>query len=314
MAAFAVLACFMWASTAPITKFFYVQFEITNDFQRLLLTGMRFTLAGVGLLAYQGLRTKGRGLVKREGWPVIGGVTLLVYVSYVLYAIGLGHMESVKSGVLSSTGTFFVPMFSCLFLKSDRLNLKQWGGVLLGFLGVLAANYSVSGKLSFSLLGEGFVLLHMIPISLSLIVVRKYAQNIDVVMLNGWQFLISGVLLAATGLAGHPEAVVTDAASWCLLLYLAATSAITFSIWFMLLKYHSAPVLEQYKFLVPLAGALISVAILPGEYIGLEMLIAALFCGMGVYIVSHYEAVKQRLAGALVSPLRRKRQPQQNLD
>ena len=104
--------------------------------------------------------------------------------------------------------------------------------------------------------------------------------------LSGWQLFIGGVMLTVAGAAGSSQALVFNTQATLLLIYMATISAVSFTVWFILLKYHSAPVLEQYKFSIPIAGSLLSVLFVPGEHIGPEMPAAVALVAAGIYIVN----------------------------
>ena len=96
-------------------------------------------------------------------------------------------------------------------------------------------------------------------------------------------------MLIAVGYAGSPQGLAFSIPAAMLLVYMAALSAVAFTLWFVMLKYHKATMLEQYKFAIPLFGALLSVLLVPGEHIGPEMLAAAALVTVGVWIVNREE-------------------------
>jgi drug/metabolite transporter (DMT)-like permease len=97
------------------------------------------------------------------------------------------------------------------------------------------------------------------------------------------------LLLIAVGYAGDPRGLVFNTAAALLLVYMAALSAVAFTLWFVMLRYHKATVLEQYKFAIPLFGALLSMLLVPGEHVGPEMIAAAALVTVGVWIVNKEE-------------------------
>lgn len=139
---------------------------------------------------------------------------------------------------------------------------------------------------TFSMLGEGFIVLHSILVALTMVLMRKYGGKIDVVRLCGWQFFIGGLMLLMTGYAGSPGGVQMSAGVVALLFYMAFLSAVAFTLWFVLLKYHKATLLEQYRFVNPLFGMGLSVLLVPGEHIGIEMIAAVVLVSMGIVIVN----------------------------
>jgi drug/metabolite transporter (DMT)-like permease len=301
----AVLCCVLWGSTFPALKLSYAHMATASVYQLLLAAGIRFTLAGLGILVFQKLKRKARILPQRRELPMILLMGVFqTFIAYVLYYIALANTTSVKSSVLASSGIFFTVMFASFAVKKDRPRFLQVVGMLLGFAGVLCANFTSLSALSFSFTfkGEGLLLIHCVIVSAFLAAARRYAPTADVVKMSGWQFFIGGVLLLCTGWIGGAPPLEMDAVAVGLLVYLAAISGVTITIWFILLKYHSIPMLEQYKFSLPMFGALISVLVLPDEHFGMEMLAAALLVAAGILIVNRAAAAQKR-APAEARPL-----------
>lgn len=137
--------------------------------------------------------------------------------------------------------------------------------------------------------GEGLIVLHCVLGAAATVMVRKYGGSVDTVRVSGGQLVVGGSMLIAVGYAGSPQGLVFNTEAALLLVYMAALSAVAFTLWFVMLKYHKATILEQYKFAIPLFGALLSVLLVPGEHIGPEMLAAAVLVTMGVWIVNREE-------------------------
>ncbi len=291
----AMLCCLLWGSAFPSLKLTYQLIGDTNEFQKLWLAGLRFSIAGIAILIFARLKLKTKLMPKAKEMPFILLIALLqTFGSYVLYYIGLGHTSAVKTAILTSLSAFIVAVMSHFMTKNDRLGVKKTLGLLLGFSGVVLVNFSaLSGTaFTFSLLGEGFIVLHSVLIALTMVLMRKYGRGIDVVRLSGWQFLIGGLMLGITGYAGSPGGVRMGAEAMALLVYLAAISAIAFTLWFVLLKYHNATLLEQYKFANPLIGTVLSVIFVPGEHMGTEMIAAVALVAAGIFIVNRQDAQK----------------------
>ena len=77
-----------------------------------------------------------------------------------------------------------------------------------------------------------------------------------------------------------------NALSAGLLAYTGVVSAVSYTLCFLVLRYHKATEVEQYKFAVPLFGSLLSVIFVPGEHMGIEMLGAAALVAAGIFIVN----------------------------
>ncbi len=288
----AMFCCLLWGSAFPSLKITYQLLGNVDEFQKIWLAGLRFTLAGVGILVFAKLKMRTVLKPKAKEMPFILLIALLqTFGAYVLYYIGLGHTTAVKTAVLSSLSAFLVAVMSHFMTKNDRLGWKKGLGLLCGFAGVLAVNVTMlSGAVfSFSLLGEGFVVLHSLLIAIALVLVRKFGGTIDVVRLSGWQFFFGGLLLCITGYIGSPGGVEMSAGVIALLFYMAAIAGVAFTLWYVLLKYHNATLLEQYKFANPLFGTALSVLFVPGEHIGIEMIAAVALVAAGMVIVNRHD-------------------------
>ncbi|MEG0378218.1 MAG: EamA family transporter, partial [Eubacterium sp.] len=73
----------------------------------------------------------------------------------------------------------------------------------------------------------------------------------------------------------------------CLLLgYAAVISGVAFSLWNVLLRYNEASKVTAFKFLIPVFGSLLSILLLPGEYLSLFIFMGLLAASAGVYLVN----------------------------
>lgn len=292
-----MFCCLLWGSAFPSLKITYQLIGDMNEYQKIWLAGLRFMLAGFGILVFAKLKMRISLKPKAKEMPFILLIALLqTFGAYVFYYIGLGHTTAVKTAVLTSISAFLVAIMSHFMTKNDRLGWKKGFGLLCGFAGVVVVNVSMlaGAAFTFSLLGEGFIVLHSLLIAATMVLMRKFGGRIDVVRLSGWQFLFGGLMLCVMGFAGSPGGVQMNAGAIALLFYLAAISGIAFTLWFVLLKYHNATLLEQYKFANPLFGTALSVLFVPGEHIGIEMIAAVALVAVGMVIVNRQDTPLKR--------------------
>lgn len=291
----ALFCCLIWGSAFPSIKISFAELNLHNEFQFLFVAGLRFTLAGFGVLVFAKIKQKIKIIPSRKELPFMLLIALLqTFGAYLLHYIGMGNTTAVKASIITSLSVFLVAIFAHFMFKTDKLNWKKGIGLLCGFAGVILVNLSLldNTTFSFTLTGEGFVALPCIFGALTVVLVRKYSGKIDVVKLNGWQLLIGGVMLIAVGYIGYPITPTFNLLSGALLFYLAAISAVAFTLWFMLLQHHNASEVEQYKFAVPLFGSVLSVIFVAGEHIGIEVLGAAVLVTIGTIIVNRQSRKK----------------------
>lgn len=207
----ATLCCLLWGSAYPAIKNGYAMLQIAaNDIpSKLVFAGWRFAFAGLVLLVFAQLGGKEvLGLSRHD----FGQATLLGLVQtslqYVFFYVGLAYATGVKSSIMNATGTFFSVLLAHWLHKNDRLSFNKALGCIVGFLGVMVVNFH-AGLLSFDFTwaGEGSVVLAAFILSVGTIYGKKVSQEVDSVVLTGWQLGIGGVVLLAMGFAtgGHLE-------------------------------------------------------------------------------------------------------------
>ena len=289
----AMLCCLLWGSAFPAIKLSYAELGNLDAWQMLLLAGLRFTLAGAMVLVSARLRMKIRVIPPRREWPLLLAVAgLQTFGAYMAYYIGMSHITGVKGSILNSLSVFLVAVFAHFMTAradADRLSWRKAVGLLCGFAGVFWSTSRCSKGDVFFRPGRRGSSWCNACWRLATVLVRKYGGKTDIVRLSGGQLAIGGILLTIVGYAGNPQGLAFTPTAALLLVYMAALSAAAFTLWFVMLKYHKATVLEQYKFAIPLFGTLLSVLLVPGEHIGSEMIAAAALVALGVWIVNKEE-------------------------
>ena len=286
----ALLCCALWGSAFPCIKFGYEWLHIAqNDAaSQLLFAGLRFMLAGCLTIVLFPLLTARRRILwpNRQAFSKIVILAMLqTFLQYLFFYIGLSHTTASKASVLNSLHVFVAVLAACLLFHQERLGRNKIVACVLGFAGVVLVNISGGGGMQISLLGEGFMLFAAVSYAFSSVVLKRFAQTQDPVMLSGWQFLLGGVLLCLVGVcaggridfASHVgvsnvgdsplEAFVFALARWrgvWMLLYLALVSAVAYAVWGILLRENPVSRITVFGFLNPICGVVLSV-LLRGE-------------------------------------------------
>lgn len=258
----AVLCTALWGSAAPCIKKGYLLFGIGagQAFSQLLFAGWRFALAG--LLVLLVARCKGRRIMpRRTEWrPILWLSLFQSMIQYVCYYIGLSATTGTKGAVLSGTQSFFALILAHLCLKNDKLDRNKALGCALGFAGVLVLG--MGGLNSFSLVGDGLVLLSAASAGAGALVSRIFTPGRDPMLLTGWQLLIGGLFLLAVGTAGGGRLTAVTLPGVLLLGYMIVLSAAAFTIWTALLGKFPVGKVSLFGFLIPVFGTVFSALVL----------------------------------------------------
>ncbi|MBT3066032.1 DMT family transporter [Rhodoferax sp. U11-2br] len=288
--ALACFACMLWGSAYPAIKSGYALFAIAADDipTKMVFAGYRFVIAGV-LLLLMALAT--RRPIFDLSWHKLRQITTLgltqTAVQYVFFYIGLAYTTGVKGSIMNATGTFFSVLLAHFIYKNDRLSWNKAIGCLVGFVGVMVVNFDKSLlDFHFTLLGEGFVVIAAFILSAASIYGKKVSQDMDSIVLTGYQLALGGVVLV---LAGYLFGGVLTGFTWkssALLFYLALMSSVAFGLWTILLKYNRVGMVTIFNFLIPVFGALLSAAFLGESILEWKNMLALVLVCSGIFLVT----------------------------
>ena len=286
----ALICCMLWGSAFPCVKVGYGLFGVdTSSYSSLILfAGIRFTLAGVLVLAFGSALQRKFLLPKRKNiWRVAVVALFQTAMQYTFFYIGLANLTGVKSSVLNGLGVFFTIIAACFIFRTERFTLIKLVACILGFGGVLVMNLD-GLNFEFSLTGEGFIIFSGLSAATAAGFVKVFSKHENTTTLCGWQFFCGGLALVIIGAATGGSIRPTSGASFAMLFYLAFLSACAFTLQGYLLKYNPVSKVAVFKSTNPLFGALFS-AIILGETEQLlhytTLIALALVCG-GILIIN----------------------------
>lgn len=291
VAALATLCCVLWGSAVPAVKVGYELFAIvaTDLGSLLLFAGVRFSLAGLLLLAFAVASRRSLRLGRR-GFAQVALLGLVqTAVQYWFFYVGVANTTAVNVAITTSTSSFFGVLLAHFIYADDKLTLRRALGCLAGFLGVVAVNLSAGGlELHFAVLGEGAIMLAAFIISGATIYGKRLSRHMDATVMTGWQLLIGGLLLAAAGLIGGGRLAGAGfgAGEIALIGYLAALSAVAFAVWSVLFKYNPVSAVAPYQFLIPVFGVLLAGLVLGENIFAWKNLAALLLVTLGIWLVT----------------------------
>ncbi len=262
----ALCCCALWGSAFPFIKLGYQFFEIPSDASssQILFAGIRFTVAGMMAIALGSISEKRLLYPSKKALPKVLILSLLqTVIQYIFFYIGLANTTGVKSSIINGSGVFWTILAAVVVWRMEKFDTRKAIGCILGFAGVVLINLEKGGlDFSFSLVGEGFILLSSISSALSSGAVKRFSQGEHPVMLAGWQFFLGGIVMTVCGLALGGKLTVWNAPGVGVLLWLSFVSAAAYSLWSLLLKYHPVSKVAVFGFARPLFGVALSALLL----------------------------------------------------
>lgn len=255
----AMLCCALWGSATPFIKIGYeLILPERNIPSTILFAGARFFVAGiVTVISYSIARRKWL-FPKKGNWDAVVKVSCFqTMIQYFLFYIGVANTVGVKATVISGSNTFFSILCATLIFRQEKLTAKKIFACLVGFAGIVLINLN-GLSLNLNLLGDGFVLLSNFAYGISGVLMKRYSNREDPVIISGYQFVLGGFVMMVIGLLFGGVITITSVAAAGVLLYLALLSSIAYSLWGVLLKYNPVSKVSIYSFMTPVFGAFLS--------------------------------------------------------
>ena len=121
----AAFCCLLWGSAAPCIKIGYRLFGVdtANVPSVILFAGLRFTLAGLMVIAAGSLIEHTLLLPKKTSWKgILTLAALQTVIQYILFYNGVAHTSGVRTSIINACGTFFSIAVSVFFFRFEKLS------------------------------------------------------------------------------------------------------------------------------------------------------------------------------------------------
>ena len=263
----AIIACLLWGSAFACAK---TTFAYTPP---ILLSGMRFSLAGLKLIpVIIAQKADWRAAMKHWRFMLVFAF-LQTFLQYGMFFIGLDKVPAATSSIIIGAGPLFVAIMAHLTLADDKMSLRKVIAIVLGLAGIvfisLAKGELSSDAPSFWVGVALLVASNIIGSYTNIMVVKKKEYNIPPVVLTAFANFTGGVMLFCTSLiVEKPVFMAYPVEFYGALLWLSLIPAVSFTLWYGLLQKPGVKVSELniWKFIIPVAGSVLSWLLLPDEY------------------------------------------------
>lgn len=288
----ALICTFLWGSASPCIKIGYVLFNIPSNetWTQIMFAGIRFVLAGILTITIGSFLNKEILIPTKKSIPNIIKLCMFQTVlQYIFFYIGLAHNSGVKASIINGSNTFLVILVASLIFRQEKLDWKKLLGCVIGFAGVILV--SMNGQkidMNLSIMGEGSLFLCALSYAFSSCFMKIYSRYDNPVMLSGYQFLFGGVIMILLGIILGGRITQVSLPAILMLLYLACISAVSYSVWGILLKHNPVSKVAIFGFTNPVFGVLLSAWWLNegSKELGLNALIALVLVCIGIFIVN----------------------------
>ena len=296
---FALTAAIVWGWAYPLIKLGFAEFGITQTMtgSKMLFAGIRFAFSGIIILMIA-LCTGKSFAFKQSQNPTSFASSHFVTVLYILafslinttlhytfFYIGLSYSQGARAAILNSMSVFAVVILACIFFKSDKMTMRKVVGCVIGICGILALNLGAAESGSFTLMGDGMIILNALCGATAALMTRGLNKRVEVFVGTGYSLAVGGALLVIPGLL--MGGTLPNITPWgcVILLMLIGISTLGFSLYNKLLTCNPVGKVAIYNSLIPVVGAVTSCLCL-GEPFYWKYVIAGSLATAGIYIIN----------------------------
>jgi len=233
--------------------------------------GIRFIISGLMILPFTVKPAVYFSMI-RNNWKVVAWVTILqIVVNYSLFYQGLNLVPGALGAVVYGAQPLIIALVAALLHKDDKLTRTKIITIIFGLSGVILISV---GRQAFRL-GTGMEIIGVLMLLTgnfatagSNVIISLKSKDINPFVLSSSSLFFGGVVLY---LISIPVEVRHEGPLpvkyWMILLWLSFMAASAFSIWYKLLQRPGVKVseLNLWKFINPVAGAVLSWLFIPGE-------------------------------------------------
>lgn len=284
----AVFCTLLWGTAFPFIKLGYSAFAISDGDigTKILFAGIRFLLAGIMVYIFLCISQKRLAVLPKGDFSRVLALGFVqTSMQYIFTYIGIGLTSGTNTSIITSCASFITVLCAPLFFKNDRLSVLKILGCLLGFSGVIAIN-GFGGLSLDTLFGDILIFMSTLCAAGGNIISKKLAKGRNPVELTAFQLVFGGLLLTIVGLILGGGLDFGNANGILILLWLSVVSAVAFTIWTALLKYHPASKITIFNLLVPIFGTVLSGFMLGENIFRTETLISLILISLGIAAVN----------------------------
>jgi drug/metabolite transporter (DMT)-like permease len=278
-----LLCALTWGANMAIVKMAF------RELEPLFMAGLRSLVASACL--YIWMRAKGIGVFPSISVLCHGMVIGFLFgLEFALIYVGLKYTLASRMFVLLYTAPFFVALGAHVFLKGDRLNPWKAWGLVLAFVGIVALFSKDLGSFSFSALpGDLLALAAGVVWAATTLYIKKYLayQTVPLQTLFYQVFFSAPLLFFMSLVLENPTfSNLSWFGAFSLFYQCIIVAFLSYLAWFELIHRYPVSLLHAFSFFTPVFGVLLSGALILGELIGPNLIVALSLVSVGMVLVN----------------------------
>jgi drug/metabolite transporter (DMT)-like permease len=258
------------------------------------LTGLSssFAIASVSMLCYIKIKRIPIDITIRE-FKILMGISLFMYmINFGLIYWAQQYLSAGITAILTSSFPLFASIISHFVFKSEPFNMYTYSGVAAGIVGIVVIFYDqlvISGFNLIMSIAASAVLVAVFCNAASVVIIKKYLEKMDHVLIVFYQTWMSSIFLVAlTFIIKSSTPVQWSMRGFLSILFIGAFNySIGFLVYFKLLKQMNVTTLSFITYIIPLV-ALVCNYIVYGEVLSIRSLIGMSIIFSGLWLSRVY--------------------------
>lgn len=261
----AILASWLW-STAFVGVKIGLAYHTPIQF-----AGIRFFIAGLLIFLFFGKPLRFWKEVKANTRFIVVISLVQIFVQYTFFYLGLNLVPGALGAMLIGASPLFIAIVAHFMLKNDKMDFWKLISLSIGVAGIVVITLgrsSVEAKGAYEWLGMLFLVMNNVMSGLANVLIVKKSAGVSAWVLIASSLMLGGLLLFVVSIPFEGMAQGPFPLEYFLALgWLSFLSAAAFTIWFSLIKRPGVKVsvLNVWKFLIPVSGAILSWIMLKDE-------------------------------------------------
>jgi drug/metabolite transporter (DMT)-like permease len=203
---------------------------------------------------------------------------------YVFSYIGVSNTTGASATIFSSISACYAVVLAHFFYTNDKLNTQKVVGSVVCVFGIFVSTLG-EGTISFSLNGEGMLLVSQFCFALGSVFNKRITKVDDPIVVTSYSMTIGGIILIFIGFVSGGRLPTVTLPGLLVLGYLALLSALAFTLWGQVLKFHPLGKISVFTFIVPIVGTLSSALVLGEDILHIKYPISLLLVTVGIYAI-----------------------------
>lgn len=261
----AIIACLLWSSA-------FVGIKIGLPFTTpLQFAGIRFFISGLLVLPVAIYFNPAFINIFRINYKFLLFIGLSqTFLQYALFYTGIDKVPGAIGAIVIGSGPLFIAIIAHFFIPSDRMTMGKLVIILFGLSGIILVSTGRNTGEEHAIRIVGILLLigNNIVSGFTNVFIAMEKKQIPPLVVSSVSMIFGGLILFIFSIPVEGLVLSAKPLPYYLSLgWLSMLSAVAISIWIILLKRPGVKVsyLNMWKFLIPVAGALLAWIILPEE-------------------------------------------------